>query len=642
MASSKTAAKTPHKKIASRRSLWIGGVVVVVILAFGGDVTATQAMARGRTLPGLHVAGKSAGLLSREALTAQVQKQVDEYQAKGFEFSVGEKEAAIMPVVSAADGGPDLTYELVTFDVDATVEQALAYGRSGQWFTGAAQTIAAWLGRARVSLDANIDGDQMVSVLQKNFGQDDKPTVPTSFVDEGGVIAVHAGQRGTVLNYRSIVAQLLVDLRAGRALSTDAELVGYALFAEPDVEPASADDAQALLPKVRQLLENAPLTLTANGKEFTVNRATMLSWLTVNSAVNPPALAVDTDAVNAELATIAKDANVVAQEGKFAIENGKVKEFQVGATGWELDQAASAIALASGLLGGQKTVALVGGEVKPQTTTADTGDLGITEIIGAGKSNFAGSPVNRRHNIAVGAAAVNGTLIKAGEEFSLVKTLGTIDASTGYRSELVIKGNKTTPEFGGGLCQIGTTTFRAALASGVPILERKSHSYRVRYYEPAGTDATIYDPKPDFRFLNDTGHAILIQTHIDGDNVTFEFWGTKDGRVAQQSTPKVTNIVVPPPMKIIETTDLKPGVKKCTEIAHNGADAVFTYTVTYADGTVKREDFKSHYKPWQAQCLLGVKKETPSTNANTNTSANSNTNTSADVPITNSNVNDSI
>ena len=111
--------------------------------------------------------------------------------------------------------------------------------------------------------------------------------------------------------------------------------------------------------------------------------------------------------------------------------------------------------------------------------------------------------------------------------------------------------------------------------------------------------------------------------------------GTKDGRVAKQTTPKVSNIVVPPPTKIIETTDLKPGVKKCTELAHNGADAVFTYTVTMPDGEVKTQVFKSHYKPWQAQCLLGVKKETkketPSTNTNT-----------SEPPIINSNVNDSI
>ena len=60
------------------------------------------------------------------------------------------------------------------------------------------------------------------------------------------------------------------------------------------------------------------------------------------------------------------------------------------------------------------------------------------------------------------------------------------------------------PEFGGGLCQIGTTMFRVTMNAGLPILERQNHSYRVRYYEPpVGMDVTIYEPKPDFRFRND-------------------------------------------------------------------------------------------------------------------------------------------
>ena len=68
------------------------------------------------------------------------------------------------------------------------------------------------------------------------------------------------------------------------------------------------------------------------------------------------------------------------------------------------------------------------------------------------------------------------------------------------------------PEYGGGLCQIGTTVFRAAVNSGLPITERRPHAYRVVYYEPAGFDATIYDPRPDLRFINDTENYILIQT----------------------------------------------------------------------------------------------------------------------------------
>jgi vancomycin resistance protein YoaR len=261
-----------------------------------------------------------------------------------------------------------------------------------------------------------------------------------------------------------------------------------------------------------------------------------------------------------------------------------------------------------------------------EISAKDINDFGIKEILGTGHSSFAGSPKNRRHNIAVGAESVNGILIKPGEEFSLIKTLGDINAESGYLPELVIKDNKTIPEYGGGLCQIGTTVFRATYASGLPVTMRRNHSYRVSYYEPAGTDATIYDPWPDYRFVNDTKNHILIQSRIEGDDIYFEFWGTPDGRTATHTYPVIYNIAKPGPTKIIETEDLKPGEKKCTERAHNGADAYFDYTVEYnkanppqiikekleANEEVEESDytietrFRSHYVPWREVCLVGI------------------------------------
>jgi len=248
--------------------------------------------------------------------------------------------------------------------------------------------------------------------------------------------------------------------------------------------------------------------------------------------------------------------------------------------------------------------------VKPKTSNQDVNDLGIVEVIGIGESDFKGSPVNRVHNIGVGAKWLNGMLIAPGEEFSLVKALGEIDGEHGYRQELVIKGDKTIPEYGGGLCQIGTTVFRAALASGLPITERRNHSYRVVYYEPAGMDATIYNPWPDLKFINDTGKYVLMQTRIEGTKLYFDFWGTKDGRVAMTTQPVIYNIVAPPAKKVIKTTDLAPGTTKCTERAHNGADAKFDYRVQYPNQAEPKEViFYSHYVPWQEVCLLGVTAE---------------------------------
>ena len=106
----------------------------------------------------------------------------------------------------------------------------------------------------------------------------------------------------------------------------------------------------------------------------------------------------------------------------------------------------------------------------------------------------------------------------------------------------MIKENKTIAEFGGGLCQVSTTAFRAALLAGLPIVEREEHAYRVRYYEwpyGPGVDATIYPPHPDLKFKNDTGNWILIQTRVEGTKLYFDFYGTKAGRRGQINKPQI-------------------------------------------------------------------------------------------------------
>ncbi len=153
--------------------------------------------------------------------------------------------------------------------------------------------------------------------------------------------------------------------------------------------------------------------------------------------------------------------------------------------------------------------------------------LGLVELIGRGTSNFAGSPSNRIHNIKVGSNSCNGIMVEPGGVFSLAETLGEIEAETGYLPELVIKDNKTIPEYGGGLCQVATTCFRTAINSALPIYERSPHAYIVSYYAPTGTDASIYPPHPDVRFENDTGYYILVQTSVSGNILTFDFYGTK-------------------------------------------------------------------------------------------------------------------
>lgn len=272
---------------------------------------------------------------------------------------------------------------------------------------------------------------------------------------------------------------------------------------------------------------------------------------------------------------LARQINRDPVDAKLAMENGKVSAFTLSQNGIQLDKERS-VELLIDYFKNKKTAGsleLPYRESKPEIDIASIDNLGITSLVGEGRSNFAGSPKNRIFNIKVATDRFNGVLIKPGEEFSFVKVLGEVDGEHGYLPELVIKQDKTEPEFGGGICQVSTTTFRAAINSGLPITARKNHAYPVSYYNPQGMDATVYVPRPDLRFINDTPNYILIETEISGTELIFRFYGTNDGRR--------TNIIGP---KILERN------------SDGSMKATFTQQVFDKNGNLMREDvFNSSY-----------------------------------------------
>ncbi len=393
-------------------------------------------------------------------------------------------------------------------------------------------------------------------------------------------------------------------------------------------------DLEPLRTKVESIIDFGDLTVyfnnpkTKNRTVWKILNKNLITWISAEKNNGKIELSFNENKIHDYLEkNIAIDVDKEVVLPRFEMKNGKVSSWQAGVNGQALDLEKSANYIKNQLLETKNEIELTINEISADDFNADE-TFKIKELLGTGHSNFSGSPSNRIHNINTGANSANGILIKPDEEFSLVKTLGAIDASSGYLTELVIKGNKTIPEYGGGLCQIATTLFRAALSSGLPITARRNHSYRVSYYEPAGTDAAVYDPWPDIKFLNDTKNYILIQSKIEGNDIYFEFWGTSDGRIATTTTPTIYNIVKPASTKLIESDNLKPGEKKCTERAHNGADAYFDYTVIYPEGstTTPRQEvrFNSHYVPWQEVCLVGKAAPQPQTPPITATSTTAN------------------
>ena len=134
----------------------------------------------------------------------------------------------------------------------------------------------------------------------------------------------------------------------------------------------------------------------------------------------------------------------------------------------------------------------------------------------------------------------------------------------GYQPELLIKGGQTIPEYGGGLCQLSTTVFRAAILAGLPITERRPHSFPVKYYNPKGLMPPFIRGVTDLKFINDTGKHILLQTRIDGTQLIVEFYGSNDGRQVAMDGPYQYDQKANGSMKayFIRTTSYPNGEKK--------------------------------------------------------------------------------
>lgn len=233
--------------------------------------------------------------------------------------------------------------------------------------------------------------------------------------------------------------------------------------------------------------------------------------------------------------------NQLGERARFISTNGKITVVSLGKKGQIVDGIKTSLAIRQALISGKNKVTVAMKEHRPDLfSVTDFSKLRFPEHLARGETNFAGSPKNRIHNIQVATQKYNGLVILPGEEFSFNQYLGAVDREHGYLPELVIKENVTTPEYGGGICQVSTTVFRGAMQAGLNIQQRRNHSYPVRYYGTPGYDATVYAPSTDFRFVNDYPQPIYITTTITGSRLYFDVWGKQDQRQVTINGPFVT------------------------------------------------------------------------------------------------------
>ncbi|KKW33915.1 MAG: VanW family protein [Parcubacteria group bacterium GW2011_GWA2_53_21] len=581
----------------------------------------------GLVYPGVRVGNYDLGGLSAVTVKNFIENINNRYAKEGIELIIAASDGVNSRNLFKPVSGSDATEEVVRLDSDALSALALSAGRAGNIRQRLLLPVLYGFIKPHTLLAPTTANDAAFRAVLAGVlkGQEDpakNAAVVFDFPETDMAPRVVPEKAGLTFEYPAIERQIKEAM--GR-LSFAPIFIPLRIFQPTitvrDIEPALAVLSRPLI--YGDLSFNYIDPETKMLRAWALSRAELAVLSEVRRDDNGTIiLALQAGAVKKYLADFVKPmVDAPPREAKFVFENDKVKEFQASRTGLlvDLDKTYNdfdAAFRARNYAPSEaiKTVSVSVIIAEPKVKTADVNNLGITDVLGAGVSTFKDSHTNRIKNIAHAAERLNGTLIKPGEIFSANKAAGPFTADNGYLPEQVIKGREIKPEIGGGMCQIGTTLFRMAMNSGMDVTQRRNHSLVVSYYaDPVngnpGTDATLYEPDLDLKFINDTGRHLLLQTDIDykKQQLVFTLWGNPDGRSGSYTHPLVSRWIPAGDQEQILVDDgaLKPGEKKC-QTAFRGAVASFTYTRVTPQGEKIERGFDSYYRPLPKICLVGA------------------------------------
>jgi len=503
----------------------------------------------------------------------------------------------------------DINLKQINFSYNpaATVQKAYQVGRQGQIFENAQTKVKSWLKGTDIGMVYSLNQDLLESQLSTITAQIYIPAIePTikiadvASTPEKSRIQIEAGKDGQELDKRKLLATINYQLTNLKFDSIQLPLIHISPTLTSEQVENTRQRAEKLLTK--------KLILVAGENRWELKENDLVDFLSFTNGF-------DRDKIASWSANLASTINRPPENATFQFSGGKVIEFRPAQDGKDLDQKKTIDLVTQNLnqleQGEQElTINLSIISTPPKIKTADVNDLGIKELIGKGLSHFRGSIPSRIHNIQLASSRLNGTLIPPGETFSFNKALGDVSQSTGYQEAYIIKEGRTILGDGGGVCQVSTTLFRASLNTGLPIIERRAHAYRVGYYEQnsdVGLDATVFDPTADLKIQNDTPAHILIQTIFNpqSSSLTFELYGTSDGRKAVISKSRIWDQIPPPPDLYQDDPTLPLGTVKQIDWKAWGAKVAFDYKVERNGEILQSRTFYSNYQPWQAIFLKG-------------------------------------
>ncbi|MFW5740898.1 MAG: VanW family protein [Myxococcota bacterium] len=188
--------------------------------------------------------------------------------------------------------------------------------------------------------------------------------------------------------------------------------------------------------------------------------------------------------------------------------------------GVELDVQATMLSVMRGVLEGRDAFPIRAQQVPAQVTLDDLDAVDVTKVAASFDTKFSrrGVGAKRAHNIELAARAIDGMVLKPGQSFSFNTVVGRRTLERGYTWAPVIVGDELRPGVGGGICQVASTLYAAALHAAMQITERWAHG-RPSSYIRMGMDATVSYPSKDLRFVNNLPYPVILHVFFPEERV---------------------------------------------------------------------------------------------------------------------------
>jgi len=247
----------------------------------------------------------------------------------------------------------------------------------------------------------------------------------------------------------------------------------------------------------------------------------------------------------------------------------------------------------------------------PEITSAQLEAEYLDTVIGSYSTNYSTSSANRKSNIHLASSKINGITLNPGDVFSFNNVVGPRTSGTGYKIAHVYSGGKVVDGIGGGICQVSSTLYNAAVLADLEIVYRTNHSMPVSY-TPLGRDATVSYGSIDFKIKNNKESPIKLEVIGDGSTLTVNVYGR--GKYKKDiSVEAVITGYIPHGTVEIKDDTMYEGESKVEESGSNGTK-VETYKIIKENGKVVSRKLlaKSNYTPISREIRVGTrKKEVP-------------------------------